>query len=150
MGLLRSDTYASAGYVLLAYVDWIGLDAYNRLDDAFANTFTTDPSYGYPSMTAHAKPLLIGETGAYDTNESHQITFLDAAASVLQTNFPQLLGFMYFDAGGADDWSLSTLGATNGVTVIVMRSPLLQAPLTSHLGFFLLRIKEAGRSEAIS
>jgi hypothetical protein len=33
---------------------------------------------------------------------------------------------------------------------IVMRSPLLQTPPFSHLGFLLLRIKEAGRSEAIS
>jgi beta-mannanase len=99
-----------------AYVDWIGLDAYNRQDDAFVNTFTTDPSYGYTNMTAHAKPLLIGETGAHQTNESHQITFFDSAASVLQTNFPQLLGFMYFDAGSPEDWSLNFLGATNGVT----------------------------------
>jgi beta-mannanase len=108
--------YTDAFYPGDAFVDWIGLDAYNRLDDSFAKTFTTDPSYGYTNMTAHAKPLLIGETGAYYTNESHQITFFDFAASALQTNFPELLGFMYFDAGGADDWSLSTSGTTNGVT----------------------------------
>jgi hypothetical protein len=34
----------------------------------------------------------------------------------LQTNFPQLLGFMYFDANGNDDWSLTVAGVTNGLT----------------------------------
>ena len=83
-----------------AYVDWIGLDAYNRKDEAFSDTYTANANYGYTNMAAHAKPLLIGETGAYFTNEAHQIAFFDAAGGSLQTNFPQFLGFMYFDANG--------------------------------------------------
>jgi len=108
--------YTDGFYPGDAYVDWIGLDAYNRNDDTFADTYTVDASYGYTNMAAHAKPLLIGETGAYFTNEAHQITFFDAAADSLATNFPQLLGFMYFDASGNEDWSLSIAGATNGLT----------------------------------
>jgi hypothetical protein len=111
-----SGGYTDGFYPGDAYVDWIGLDAYNRQDDAFADTYAVDPSYGYTNMTKHAKPLLIGETGAYFTNEAHQITFFDAAAGSLQTNFPQLLGFMYFDANGNDDWSLTVAGVTNGLT----------------------------------
>jgi len=97
-------------------VDWIGIDAYNRQDDTFADTYTVDPSYGYTNIAAHAKPLLIGETGAFFTNEAHQISFFDAAAGSLQTNFPQFLGFMYFDASGNDDWSLTTNGTISGLT----------------------------------
>jgi Glycosyl hydrolase family 26 len=108
--------YTDGFYPGDTFVDWIGIDAYNRQNDTFADTYTVDPSYGYTNMAAHAKPLLIGETGAYFTNEAHQITFFDAAAGSLQTNFPQLLGFMYFDANGNDDWSLTVAGVTNGLT----------------------------------
>jgi len=118
-------------------VDWIGIDAYNRQDDTFADTYTVDPSYGYPNMAAHSKPLLIGETGAYFTNEAHQITFFDAAAGSLQTNFPQLLGFMYFDANGNDDWSLTVAGATNGLTEIsnLVNSHYLNATVPHFLSY---------------
>ncbi|MGO8699232.1 MAG: Ig-like domain repeat protein [Limisphaerales bacterium] len=130
--------YTDGFYSGDAYVDWIGLDAYNRQDDAFADTFIDDPSYGYTNMAAHAKPLLIGETGAYFTNEAHQITFFGAAAGSLQTNFPQLLGFMYFDANGTgDDWSLTTAGASNGLTEFsnLMHSTYLNAIVPRFLNY---------------
>jgi len=132
-----SGGYTDGFYPGDAYVDWIGLDAYNRQDDTFADTFTIDPSYGYTNMTAHAKPLLIGETGAYFTNEAHQITFFDAAAGSLQTNFPQLLGFMYFDANGNDDWSLTTSGTISGLTEFsdLVNSTYLNATVPHFLNY---------------
>ncbi len=129
--------YTDGFYPGDAYVDWIGLDAYNRRDDTFADTYTVDPSYGYANMAAHAKPLLIGETGAYFTNEAHQITFLDAAAGSLRTNFPRLLGFMYFDANGNEDWSLTIAGATSGLTAFsnLVNNPYLNANFTHPLSY---------------
>jgi hypothetical protein len=129
--------YTDGFYPGDAYVDWIGIDAYNRQDDTFADTYTVEPSYGYTNMAAHAKPLLIGETGAYFTNEAHQITFFDAAAGSLQTNFPQLLGFMYFDASGNDDWSLTIAGATNGLTEFsnLVNSTYLNATVPHFLNY---------------
>jgi hypothetical protein len=119
------------------FVDWIGLDAYNRQNDAFVNTFTTDPAYGYTNMVAHAKPLLIGETGAYFTNEAHQITYFDAGAGALATNLPELLGYMYFDANGNDDWSLTIAGVTNGLTEFsnLVKSPYLSAVIPQFLSY---------------
>lgn len=118
-------------------VDWIGIDAYNRHDDRFADTYTVDPSYGYTNMAAHSKPLLIGETGAYFTNEAHQITFFDATEGSLQANFPQFLGFMYFDANGNDDWSLNTNGAINGLTEFsnLVNSTYLNATVPHFLNY---------------
>jgi len=129
--------YTDGFYPGDAYVDWIGIDAYNRQDDAFADTYTVEPSYGYTNMTAHAKPLLIGETGAFFTNEAHQISFFDAAAGSLQTNFPQLLGFMYFDASGNDDWSLTIAGATDGLTEFsnLVNSTYLDATVPHFLNY---------------
>lgn len=129
--------YTDGFYPGDTFVDWIGIDAYNRQDDTFADTYIYEPSYGYTNMTAHAKPLLIGETGAYFTNEAHQITFFDSAAGSLQTNFPQLLGFMYFDASGNDDWSLTISGATNGLTEFsnLMNSTYLNATVPHFLNY---------------
>jgi Bacterial Ig-like domain (group 3)/Glycosyl hydrolase family 26 len=129
--------YTDGFYPGDTFVDWIGIDAYNRQNDTFADTYTVDPSYGYTNMAAHAKPLLIGETGAYFTNEAHQITFFDAAAGSLQTNFPQLLGFMYFDANGNDDWSLTVAGVTNGLTEFsnLVNTAYLNATLPRFLNY---------------
>ena len=92
------------------YVDWIGVVAYDRLADTFVNTFTTDAEYNYAAMAAHGKPLMIGETGAYNTNEANQVDFFNAAVSSLQTMLPQFLDMDYFDGQGGENWNLTTNG----------------------------------------
>ncbi|HEY1789417.1 MAG TPA: Ig-like domain repeat protein, partial [Verrucomicrobiae bacterium] len=123
-----SGGYTDGFYPGDAYVDWVGVDAYNRQNDSFADTYSIDPGYNYAAMAAHDKPLLIGETGAYYTNEAHQITFFDSAVGSLQTNFPVYLGLTYFDAAGNFDWSLTTAGETNGLTEY---SNMVNAPYLS-------------------
>ena len=91
-------------------MDWIGVDAYDRLADTFVNTFTTDAEYNYAAMAAHGKPLMIGETGAYNTNEANQVDFFNAAVSSLQTMLPQFLDMDYFDGQGGENWNLTTNG----------------------------------------
>jgi hypothetical protein len=102
--------YTDGFYPGDSYVDWIGVDAYDRLSDTFVNTFTTDADYNYAAMAAHGKPLMIGETGAYNTNEQNQVDFLDAAASSLQTALLQFLDMDYFDGQGGENWNLTTNG----------------------------------------
>lgn len=129
-----ANGYTDGFYPGDAYVDWVGLDAYDRDDNTFFHTFTSEPAYGYTNMAAHAKPLLIGETGAYYTNEAHQISYFDEGAGTLQTNLPELLGCIYFDASGNDDWSLTIQGAINGLTEFsnLVNNPYLGAA-TPHL-----------------
>jgi hypothetical protein len=49
--------------------------------------------------------MIIGETGAM---AAMQPSFFGAAVSSLQTNYPQIKGYVYFDAGPV--WSLSPAG----------------------------------------
>ena len=102
--------YTDGFYPGDSYVDWIGVDAYDRLSDTFVNTFTTDANYNYAAMAAHGKPLMIGETGAYNTNEANQVDFFNAAVSSLQTALPQFLDMDYFDGQGGENWNLTTNG----------------------------------------
>ena len=109
-------------------VDWVGIDAYNRQDDAFQNTFfngtpyngnTGDASYGYGEQVAHGKPIIVAENGAlYDNNDAtHQISYFDSAVGALQAYFPAYLGYMYFASHATLDWSLTTsTPAPNGLT----------------------------------
>jgi hypothetical protein len=105
-----SGGYTDGFYPGDSYVDWIGVDAYDRLSDTFVNTFTTDANYNYAAMAAHGKPLMIGETGAYNTNEPNQVDFFDDAVSSLQTALPQFLDMDYFDGQGGENWNLTTNG----------------------------------------
>jgi hypothetical protein len=102
--------YTDGFYPGDSYVDWIGVDAYDRLADAFVNTFTTDAEYNYAAMAAHGKPLMIGETGAYNTNEANQVDFFNAAVGSLQAALPQFLDMDYFDGQGGENWNLTTNG----------------------------------------
>ena len=115
------------------YVDWIGVDAYDRVPDDFINTFTTDAEYNYAAMAAHGKPLLIGETGAYNTNEANQVDFFDAAVSSLQTALPQFLDMDYFDGQGGENWNLTTNGLPAYSNMV--NSPYLGAKYVQPLGY---------------
>jgi hypothetical protein len=102
--------YTDGFYPGDSYVDWIGVDAYDRLAYTFIDTFTTDADYNYTAMAAHGKPLLIGETGAYNTNEPNQVDFFNEAVSSLQTALPRFLDMDYFDGQGGQNWNLTTNG----------------------------------------
>lgn len=112
----KAGGYTDGFYPGDNYVDWVGVDAYNRQDDAVLDAYTTDPAYNYAQLAAHFKPMLIGETGAYYTDEVHQVEFFDTASETLQVDLPRFLGMDYFDGTGADNWNFTTEGPTNGVT----------------------------------
>ena len=125
--------YTDGFYPGDSYVDWIGVDAYDRVPDDFISTFTTDADYNYAAMAAHGKPLMIGETGAYNTNEANQVDFFNAAVSSLQTALPQFLDMDYFDGQGGENWNLTTNGLPAYSNMV--NSPYLGAKYVQPLSY---------------
>lgn len=74
-----------------AAVDWIGFDAYDTTGQGFAPTFASL----YAAWAPHNKPMMVSETGEV---QSLQPEFFNDAASTLQTSFPQIKAFMYWDS----------------------------------------------------
>ncbi len=101
-------TISSIGKDSIAYypgdaaVDWVGLDAYDLSDSSFSATF--GPTYA--SLAPFNKPTMISEAGA---NGATQINFFTGAQSTLQSQFPLVRAFVYYDAIGPQaDWRLTT------------------------------------------
>jgi len=83
------------------YVDWICTDGYNWAPtkpratwDSFASIIT--PAYNF--AVAHAKPFMVGETGAQERNAGEKAQWITDARNAIQTQFPQLKAFVYFDS----------------------------------------------------
>lgn len=94
-----------------AYVNWIGLDRYERTQNGqplldFSGMFA---SY-YQEWASHNKPLMIAETAAMgNLDQSQYINDIQTQA----VNYPNIKAFVWFDATGpAGDWEL----AGNGIT----------------------------------
>jgi hypothetical protein len=87
-----SGANPSAYYPGDAQVDWIGIDAYEDQNASFQTLFA--PSYAFAAT--YKKPILVAETG---TSAGNQQNFLTGLPSVLQSQFPLVAGFMYFDGG---------------------------------------------------
>jgi hypothetical protein len=85
-----------------AYVDWVGIDAYDTTAAGFAGTFA--PIYAVAA--AYHKPILIGETGEA---AALQAAFFADAAPALKSQFPLVAGMLYYDARSITgvDWRLT-------------------------------------------
>jgi hypothetical protein len=104
-------------------VDWIGIDAYDTSAVGFAENLVN----AYQFAAAYGKPLMVTETGASSLIQS---SFFLNAASTLQTQFPLIKGYVYYDstAGGGFDWSLNTAGIAAFTTFA--QSPYMSAYAT--------------------
>ena len=102
-GLTEMDPYFPGA----AYVDWIGVDGYDRTSQgqqAFANVFGA----WYAAYSVYGKPLMIGETAAHPDD---QAAYLAGIESSLPTQFPDIKALIYFDAHGPDGpWELGPSG----------------------------------------
>ncbi len=79
-------------------VDWIGIDNWDFANLTVTQTFTA--LYGL--VASFGKPILVTETGATAAN---QVAFFQNVVPTLQTQFPQIKGFMYYDnLGSTVDW----------------------------------------------
>ncbi len=91
-----------------AYVDWIGIDAYDPNGRGLIATIA--PGYAaYASLGSGSHPFMVGETG---TIAQYQPTYLNGnSRALLAAQFPLLTALSYFDAvGPAQNWSLSPAG----------------------------------------
>jgi hypothetical protein len=93
------------------YVDWIGIDRYERTSGgkpllSFKDMFS---SY-YSEWSTHNKPIMIAETAAMGSAYQNQyLSSMKTQASQL----PDIKAIVYFDsAGPAGDWSLQGDGIT--------------------------------------
>jgi mannan endo-1,4-beta-mannosidase len=87
-----------------AYVTWVGIDGYYlqpslRFTSLFGPTITA-----IRELTAD--PILVSETGASGASQQAQIADLFSGVSTYG-----LLGFVWFDAVGAEDWRIQSPGA---------------------------------------
>jgi endoglucanase len=98
------------------YVDWIGIDTYQRSQSA---TFTSDFGVFYNDFSASqygGKPLMVGENAAANEsiyNAELQPAYLNGIVADLKANlYPLLKAYDYFDAPGnaPNDWVLDTQG----------------------------------------
>jgi hypothetical protein len=87
-------------------VDWVGLDDYDYTSEPFSSLLA--PMYS--QLAPLAKPLLIAETAA---PAADQVSFLDGVVPALQSSFPSVAGFMYFDGSRPSySWQLTPAGTT--------------------------------------
>jgi hypothetical protein len=84
------------------YVDWIGVDDYNKSDTPAS--FAADPGIAafYAATASMGKPLIVAETGAVNDpgqTPDPQTLWLTTARTFLKTH-PAIKAFVYWDNGG--------------------------------------------------
>ena len=112
-GTVRNDNY-QAYYPGADYVDWIGIDGYDRTHTgaaAFASVF----GGFYREFAGQDKPMVVAETGAQAVD---QAAYLQSLATVMPTQFPQFKALVYFDGiGPHGNWDLQGSGLDAFVTL---------------------------------
>ncbi len=86
-------------------VDWVAMNAYDATDVTFAQTFATM----YATLAPLNKPMMVSGTGA---NALNQAPFFQGAPQVLQSQFPQIEGFVYNDTNDSGPYTLTMAGLT--------------------------------------
>ena len=90
------------------YVDWIGVDGYDRTDKGIgAGTFSGLFGGFYDTWVSHQKPVMIGETAATSFDQAQYIQSIQSSAPA----FPDVKAIVYFDSiGPRANWSLQGSG----------------------------------------
>lgn len=104
---VQSD--ASSYFPGAPYVDWIGVDGYDRTglgSAAFAHLF----GGFYQQWAPLGKPIMVAETAAHAVD---QAAYLRGIQTDVPHQFPDIRAVLYFDSEGpAGNWSLTGDGAT--------------------------------------
>ena len=110
------DPDATPYYPGDGFVDWIGFDGYDKVA---ANDFGLIYGGFYQTFSAHAKPMLIGETGECAPVQAAYLALAQAEIEGKSNPggyaFPLVKGFMYFDAQGSFvncTWNFGSAGTT--------------------------------------
>ena len=90
------------------YVDWIGIDAYDRsYKGVGAGDFSGIFGGFYSEWAGHGKPIMVAETGATAPQQAQYIQSIQNQAPSL----PQIKAIVYFDSiGPRADWTLQGPG----------------------------------------
>jgi beta-mannanase len=88
-----------------AYVDWIGIDVYDR-DSQGTSIFNT-PYALYAGLGNGTHPMIMGETGSVAAGQTQ---FLKELPAALRGSYPTIKALVYFDGAGAYDYSLTRAG----------------------------------------
>jgi len=98
-----------------AYVDWIGVDGYDKFND---NDFGTIFNAFYQEFSSYGKPFLVAETGECPNRQSNYISTavneIAGRSNSKNYSFPLVKGFLYFDAPGQYScvWNFDAEGTT--------------------------------------
>ncbi len=88
------------------YVDWIGVDGYDRTG---TSTFSSLFSGFYQTWSTHGKPMVVCETGSMGANQAAYIGSIGTDAPTM----PDFKAVVYFDGvGPAGSWVLTGAGLT--------------------------------------
>jgi len=95
---------ANAYYPGAAYVDWVGIDTYDRKNLGVSATIDAV----YPELVTYTKPIAIAENGEHAaTADGNQPAYFASLDTALRAR-PQIAAYVYFDSNvtGGDDWAL--------------------------------------------
>jgi endoglucanase len=110
-GTLDDKTWKSF-YPGDAYVDWIANDNYNK--DTSPAAYDQDPDIlnWYGAMSVLGKPLMQSETGAgfIGSDPEPQTAWITSAQLSIETRFPAIKAFVYWDAQGQQDYRIQGSG----------------------------------------
>jgi beta-mannanase len=95
------------------YVDWVGIDGYNRASStATWQTFTQVISATYSELsTLTQKPMMVSETGCSEVGGSKATWIRDAFATELPMKFPKVRALIWFNEKKSQDWPVTSSSA---------------------------------------
>lgn len=109
-GISGTQSGLGAFYPGSQYVDWIGVDGYDRTH-AGSTVFASNFGAFYAKWSLKGLPMMIAETGA--TND--QASYLAGVEADLASQFPDIKAFLYFDGRSHSNWSLEYGSGSTGL-----------------------------------
>jgi mannan endo-1,4-beta-mannosidase len=107
-----------------AYVDWVGMDAYNGTEGKW-QTFTVDVQGCYKSLTSFtSKPIMIGEMASQEASGNKAAWISDAFAVQLPHNYPNIKAFIWFNINKERDWRIESSSAAQNAFAAAIQSPV--------------------------
>jgi beta-mannanase len=106
-----------------AYVDWTGVDGYNRgTKNGGWQTFQQVFQNIYSLLAAKKKPILIGEMASAEAG-GDKGKWIDDIIPTLRTSFPLIKGVVWFDINKEADWRISSSPASEASFIRMVNNP---------------------------
>ena len=108
-----------------SYADWIGLDGYNWGTVQSTSTwqsFSTIVGRIYSGLAAKGKPLIIPETASTELG-GDKAAWITAVLPSLQTSFPAIKAFVWFQMNKETDWRIDSSSASQAAFVSMVNDP---------------------------